>query len=231
MSASAHPEELVAQVNACYNDMVFRRGNSWETELLERLMADSRTMKAAWKEIAKRSHPPDPDNASKFVSIYGLCFEFIELRREAFNAHPTPNDRAERFRDISKSATWLATAIDGTKLDRVADPYLKVTPGKPTPVLSTLLKQLSAEAKELAAASQNGPNLLQRPGSKNSLRTYIIRRLATAFDRLYGGQLQRTLASFAEAILGEGAEVTVEQVNSALQNWSPVEFDSRGEYL
>ncbi|MBK6511100.1 MAG: hypothetical protein IPG06_17795 [Haliea sp.] len=53
MSASAHPEELVAQVNACYNDMVFRRGNSWETELLERLMADSRTMKAAWKEIAK----------------------------------------------------------------------------------------------------------------------------------------------------------------------------------
>ena len=231
MNNKVLPEDLIAQVNTCHNNMVSNWGKSWKTELLERLTTET-YMRDAWKELAKHSHPPSLEYADKYTSMYGLCFEFIAIRREAFRTHPTPKDRAQRFLEIAKNATWLAMAIDGTQLDRIAVPHLEVKQTKLTPSLTTILEQLSLESQKLAAASQNGPNLLKRPGgTNNSTRTYVIRRLAILFDRLYGNHLQRTLANFAQAILGEGAEISVTQVNSALQNWIPVEFDSRGEYL
>lgn len=231
MGYKISPGDLIAQVNGLHSDMVSNWGKSWKTELLERLTAKA-GMEDAWNELAKRSHHPSLENADNYTSIYGLCSEFMNIRRDAFKAHPTPKDRAERFHQIAKNATWLAMAIDDTRLDRIADPFLEVKQDKPTPSMTTILKLLSLEAEKLSVASREGPNLLKRPGgATNSTRTYVIRRLAILFDRLYGGHLQRTLASFAQAILGEEREVTVAQVNSALQDWIPVDLDSRGEYL
>lgn len=221
---------LMASVAKLRNSVCAAWGQSWKTELLDRLTDESR-MTTAWAELAKRTSEPQIEETDSSLSMTALCFLLWDIREAAEANLQSPKDQSDASRAIANKAQALAREISDHPLDRIADPYLKVVDGVPTPTMSTLLDRLANAAIERANSARTKPHVLSRPGSINSKRTYVIRRVALVFKEHYGDYLQRTLASFAEAVLGADAEVTVEQVNSALQNWKPPAYNARGEYL
>lgn len=228
MNRDSVPGWLPGEVNTLHQDILEHWGAGWKTDLLQRLMLPH--MRAAWVEILKRGskHESEHFDETRSPYIYALCWEFLGIREDAMKAHRTPTENAERYQDIANVAARLAGAIDGTRLDRVADNDIQTKPGTPTPTFGTLLLKLSTEAEELAHSAVSKTNILPRPGGKHATRIYVIRRLAIVLDEYFGDKLYGTTADFAAAILDE--VVQVEHVNNALRNWAPESYDERGEY-